>query len=327
MISPLRIACIGFAALLVGLSSADAQDLRGDMSLSKLLVDGEGWELIVDGLGFADGPCADEQGNLYYSDMRKGANGPGIFRQNAAGKTTKLFPEAASGLMFGPDGRLYACQGNLKRIAAFDVKSGMIDVLATDVHPNDLVITRAGKIYFTETRKRQVSMVDLKSGNKRVVDTGITAPNGIALSADGGTLAVSDFRGPHVWLFRIEADGSLKFKEPFMTMRRRVDPKAVSKDGTGPVYLNSCRGDGMTSDLQGRWFVATELGVQFFDPMGRISGVIPHPGPKGITSVGLSGPNRSYLTITQGDRIYRRKVEAIGALGHLPGAGRKTATK
>jgi len=297
------------------------------MSLAKLLVKGQDWELIRDRLGFADGPCSDARGNLYFSDMRKSAVGPGIFRVGLDGEVTKLLSEAASGLMFGPDGRLYACQGREKRIAAIDVKTGSITTVVSNVQPNDLVVSAQGRIYFTETRKKQVTMFDLSTGSKRGVDSGITAPNGIALSADGESLAVSDFRGEHVWIFRVEKDGTLKFKEPFMTMRTRVDPDVVSPQGTGPVYRKSCRGDGMTSDLQGRWYVATELGVQFFDASGRISGVIPHPGPKGITSVGLSGTDRSYLTITQGDTVYRRKVQANGALYHLKDGGALPGSK
>jgi sugar lactone lactonase YvrE len=291
-----------------------AQDLRGDLSLHKLLIEGKGWEAVASGLGFADGPCADASGNFYFSDMRKSPTGPGIFRLRPDGTKETLFNEAASGLMFGPDGRLYACQGRTREIAAFDLKTKKREVIATQVRPNDLVVTHRGHLYFTETGKHQVVLVDVASRKRQVVATGITAPNGIALSADGGSLAVSDFRGRHVWVFRIEQDGTLGAKEPFMTMRTRVDPAKKHPDGRSPVYRDSCRGDGMTSDLQGRWFVATELGVQFFDPSGRISGVIPSPQGEGMTSVALAGTGREWLFITCGDTIYRRRVQATGAL-------------
>lgn len=292
-----------------------AQDLGGDMALHKLLVPDSGWEVVVAGLGFADGPCSDADGNFYYSDMRSGGEGPGIFRIDAeTGQRAKLFAAAASGLMFGPDGRLYACQAGDQRVVAFDLRTRTMDVLAEDVRPNDLVVNQKGHVYFTETRHKQVTFLDPKTRKRRAVDSGITAPNGIALSADGGTLAVSDARGRHVWVFRVEPDGSLRFKEPFMTFRTAVDPTKKHADGRSPVYKTFCRGDGMTSDLQGRWYVATELGVQFFDAAGRISGVLPKPSAKGMTSVCLAGGKRDWLYATCGDTIYRRRVQAEGAL-------------
>ncbi|MCA9195836.1 MAG: gluconolactonase, partial [Planctomycetales bacterium] len=45
-------------------------DLGGDLTLLKLLVPGESWELVADGLGFADALCTDADGNLYFCDMK-----------------------------------------------------------------------------------------------------------------------------------------------------------------------------------------------------------------------------------------------------------------
>jgi sugar lactone lactonase YvrE len=305
------------SVLMVGLLPRPlaAQDLGGDMSLHKLLIPGAGWEVVVRGVGFADGPCCDAEGNFYYADLRSGGDGPGIYRIAARdGRREKIFAEAASGLMFGPDGRLYACQPREQQVVAFDLKTGKMEVLAREVRPNDLVVDRKGRVYFTETQKHQVTLLDPVTKELRAVDSGITAPNGIALSADGGTLAVSDARGMHVWVFRVEADGSLGFREPFMTFSTAVDSTKKHPDGRSPVYKTFCRGDGMTSDEEGRWYVATELGVQFFDAAGRISGVLPNPGSKGMTSVCLAGGDRDWLYATCGEEIFRRRVKAKGAL-------------
>lgn len=61
--------------------------------------------------------------------------------------------------------------------------------------------------------------------------------------------------------------------------------------------------------------MATELGVQYFDPTGRISGVIPGPaGIRGITSVTFAGPNLEYMYLTCFTRIYRMKTKTRGVL-------------
>ena len=90
--------------------------------------------------------------------------------------------------------------------------------------------------------------MDAKTKEKRVADTGIAAPNGITLSPDQGTLAVSDYRGANVWTFRMNADGTLDAKAPYMTMRLPIDPKGEFKQAEPPPYNPASGGDGMTSD-------------------------------------------------------------------------------
>src|SRR4051812_1989064 len=60
-----------------------AQDLGGDLTLHRLLIEGEDWKPVVEGLVFADGPATDAKGDFYFSDLR-GA-GAGIYHVNAAG--------------------------------------------------------------------------------------------------------------------------------------------------------------------------------------------------------------------------------------------------
>ncbi len=291
--------------------------LAQDLALNTLLIDGEGWQPVAQDLGFADGPCTDAAGNFYYSDMKA----PSVVKVALDGTKTVLIDELASGLKFGPDGRLYACQGAKKRLIAINLATKEIEEIATDVQPNDLAVTHRGHIYFTETGKKQVTFVDSKTKEKRVADTGITAPNGITLSPDQGTLAVSDYRGANVWTFRIKEDGSLDAKAPYMTMRLPVDPKGEFKFNSPPPYLAASGGDGMCSDQAGRYYVATTLGVQIFDPTGRICGVLPKPVlDKPLTSCGLAGPDRAYLYVTNGDRIFRRKVQATGNVFFQPPA-------
>lgn len=281
-------------------------DLAVDWTLHKLLIEGEGWEVAVDGLTFADAPCADAAGNFYFSDVRAG----GIYRLEADGTKKKLSEEAASGMKFGPDGRLYGCLGAKKHIFAIDLASGAMETIATDVQPNDFVITPRGHIYFTETQKRQVTLVDVKEKTPRVVATDIAGPNGIGLSPDGGTLAVSESAGQFVWTWRINPDGSLDARTPYMTLRRPIDPKGEFKAQELPPYLPRSSGDGMTTDAVGRYFVTSAVGLQVFDPTGRLCGVLNKPQlDKGLTSCALAGPKRDLLYVTNGDKIFRRRVQ------------------
>ena len=84
-----------------------------DMPITQVLIDGEGWELVGEGYGFTEGPAVDVEGNVFFSDPKNHR----IYRAGLDGTVT-LFAEnteKTSGLMFGPDGRLYGCSriGNL----------------------------------------------------------------------------------------------------------------------------------------------------------------------------------------------------------------------
>ena len=50
-------------------------------------------------------------------------------------------------------------------------------------------------IFITETKAQKVTRINSKTGEVASVDLGITKPNGITLTQDGGTLAVSDYGG------------------------------------------------------------------------------------------------------------------------------------
>lgn len=305
-----------FSALLACTTIAHGQDLAGDLTLHRLLIPGAGWEPVAENLGFADGPCAGPEGAFFFSDMKANT----IYRIGSDGARAKVADEPASGLKIVGTW-LFACQGSTKRLLAIDLsKPGTpAQVVAIEVQPNDLVVTARRHIYFTETGKKQVSLVDASkdwsSGPLPVtaVDTGITAPNGLTLSPDQGTLAVSDYRGAHVWTFRIEADGRLTAKAPTMALRLPIDPKGEFRFHEAPPLKKESSGDGMTSDATGRFYVTSALGVQVFDPTGRMCGVLPSPQPdKPLTSCALAGPDRGFLYVTNGDRIYRRRVQAEG---------------
>lgn len=304
--NPARHIAIALLSLLFTLSALPlrAQNLGGDDGLSKVLINGEDWQLLAEGLGFTDGACSDAEGNFYFFDLGKGT---AIQKISPDGKLSDFIKDApkCSGLKFGPDGRLYACtQGPKKQLIAMEVPSGKITVLADNAQPNDLVVSHKGYAYYTDTGKGQVIIVDAK-GNVRVGASGINAPNGITLSPDQGTLAVSEYRGTNVWTFRVSADGSLDAGARTMTLRT-------------PLNKADSGGDGSTTDAAGRYYVTSHIGIQMFDSTGRIGGIIAKPTAKGCVSITFAGPGHEYLYACASDKIFRRKTQAKGALFFLP---------
>jgi enterochelin esterase family protein len=283
-------------------------DLGGDLTLLNLLIPGETWKVVAENLGFADALCSDTQGNFYFCDMKA----PAIYKVNAVdGSKTELCKESVSGLEFSPDGkRLIGCQGSKNRIISIDLATMQVTSLAEGVKPNDLAVSSEGHILYTDTGAQQVVRVDPTTGKTTVVDTGISKPNGIALSGDGGTLAVSDYGGDATWMFRINAAGELDAKMPVMPMRLPIDSKGDFKFNEPPPYVAASKGDGMAVDKKGRYYVTSELGVQIFDPTGRPCGVLPKPNQdQPITTCILAGPKHSTLIIANGTTVYSRELK------------------
>ncbi len=283
---------IALVALLCGLPSlAAAQDFR----LSDVLIDGQKWELVAEGFAFTEGPAVDLTGNLYFTDVFRGK----IYRLNAEGKAEVFVDQSfgTNGLIFGPDGRLYGCQNAKKRIVAYD-SSGKDTPIAEDVKSNDLVVTRAGGVYFTDPENHQVWYIPPK-GEKRIVDRGLGYPNGLKLWTDQGTLVVADMKSANLWAYRVDADGGLSFRQPYYTMRV---PSGKLDSGA----------DGMTIDSLGRIYVTTHLGLQMFDPTGRLIGVIDKPQNAWLSNAAFAGPNLDILYVTCTNKVYKRKVNAKG---------------
>jgi len=280
---------------------ARGQNLRGDEVLSKVLVEGESWQPVSTGHGSSDGACADATGGLWFADAQKG----GVHRIEPDGRAALWWAGAPaslriSGIALGGDGRLHAAtKAPRTQIVAIDQTSKKLTVLATGSVPNDLVVTRKGVVFFTDTERGQVLSV-VPRGKPRVVASELRGPNGLALSPDEGTLIVSEYRGDKAWAYRVESDGALRFGAPWIELR-------------APVGRGDSGGDGSTTDAEGRFYVTSTLGVQMFDWTGRLGGVIAvPPGPPAV-SVAFAGTGRAYLYICAGDKVWRRKTKVRGA--------------
>lgn len=261
-----------------------------------ILLPGEGWQLVGDGFTFTEGPAPSANGDLYFTDMHQHR----IHKLDPTGKIT-LFAEntgRTNGLMFGTDGLLYGCAGGANELVRYNVSTGQREVLFGEVNSNDIATQPGGGFYFTNPRQKQVIHVD-KAGNRKVVDTGITQPNGLALSPDRSILWVGDTDGRFIYQFQIQPDGSLANKQPFGYLH-------VADD------VMTSKADGMTVDSTGRVYVTTDLGLQILDTSGRVRLILDRPQDKWLANVKFGGPNLDTLYVTCSDKVYKRKVKAKG---------------
>ena len=259
------------------------------------LVPGEDWQLVSEGHRHTDGPAVNERGELFFSDPANNR----IHKVGLDGKVT-TFAEStngANGMMFGPDGRLYAGATRSRQLVAYDA-TGTSEVIASDVLINDLAVSVKGDIYFTDSPGRKVWYVP-KGGTPRVVDEGIEYPNGVLFSPDQSLLYVSDHAGGLSWAYQVQPDGSLAHKQRYFHLHL---PESATRSG----------GDGMTVDSDGRVYIATALGVQVFDQIGKCHAIIPAPHAASLSSVKFAGANLDEMYITNGDKVFRRKTKVKG---------------
>jgi gluconolactonase len=236
---------------------------------------------------FTEGPAVAPNQDVFFTEMRASR----IYRYTPATARVSVFREPANkanGLAFDASGRLLACEEALGRITRSSLQGGETETLADryggaplqDV--NDLVIDKAGRIYFTSRPKNlepahgNVSSVYRRDPDGRIARLltrpSVQMPNGLALSLDQRTLYLVDSNGAAdgrrvIEAFRLSANGAVS------------SPRLVYDFGTGRG------GDGMCLDRQGNLYVAAGLhatrksttetleilpGIHVFSPQGRL---------------------------------------------------------
>ncbi|MBI2872655.1 MAG: SMP-30/gluconolactonase/LRE family protein [Chloroflexi bacterium] len=238
----------------------------------------------------------------------------------------------ANGLAFGPDGRLYACEGGAHRVVRYE-PDGSVTVLADSFQgkrlniPNDLAVDLKGRVWFTnpcysdeerpklELDNESVYRLDPQPGGKWTItratyDT--TRPNGILVSPDQRTLYVVQSK---------YGEGE----------KRELRAYPIQEDGTlgQHVVLHNFyphRGiDGMCLDSEGN-IVATagwqQSGpgpmIYVFAPSGRVLETHPLPADR-PTNCTFGGPGlRDLYVTTIGGHLFRARTRRQGWLIYPP---------
>jgi len=223
---------------------------------------------------------------------------PKVLRDNDGG---------ASGLAYDLQGRLYICESETRRVTRLD-PTGKLETLAEGWQgrkfnaPNDIVVRKDGHAYFTDPAfgsandHRELDFYGIwhitPKGDMDAVAKWQTRPNGIAVSADGKMLFVTDSDRHAVVAFDFDRTGSAG------------NQRDVIKNVAGVP-------GGIRTDVDGRLYVAAR-GVAVYSPDGKLQRTL------------LEGENASNCAFGEGDleslfiaargSIYRVKLGVKGAL-------------
>lgn len=276
---------------------------------------------ISSGCTFTEGPAADDQGNLFFSDCPN--NRIMVRRPNGETEVWRDPSGRANGMNFDTEGRLLACcaQGEgghagRQEVIRFE-SDGSVTTLASHYNgkrlnsPNDLCFDPDGLIYFTDPRygdrddcEQDVMGVYRIEGDgslTRVIDDAET-PNGILMTPDGRTIILVD-NNPDDW-------GARK-----LLTYRYNDAGDWLLSAEIYDFAPGRGGDGMVMDVEGNVYVTAGSeesgGLYVFSPEGEHLSFLPTPEPPANCTFGGDGLTTLYVTATT-------SVYAIE--GTIPGA-------
>ncbi len=261
-------------------------------------------EKLSGGFLFTEGPIADANGNIYFTDQPNDK----IHIWSTEGKLTTFLEPAgrANGLFFDKKGNLWACAEAKNELWSISPDKQVTKIplnFEGNIFngPNDMWITKGNGVYFTdpfwrrsfwdhsEQPQKKESLYYLHPDHSALTraDGDLVKPNGLIGSVDGKTLYVSDQGAKKTYKYSIRKDGSLANKTLFCEMGS----------------------DGMTIDSKGNIYL-TGRGVVIFDKTGKQVGTIDIP--EGPTNVCFGGKDLKTLFVTARTGIYSIKMNIKG---------------
>ncbi len=261
---------------------------------------------LADGFAFTEGPAADKNGNVYFTDQPFNK----IYVWTTEGKLETFHENSgrANGLYFDHDGNLLSCSDMDNELWSISAdkshKKLVLDYEGKKLNgPNDLWVRPDGGIYFTDplyvrpywTRSPEMEQdgehVYFLSPDRKMlsrVSNDLVKPNGIIGTPDGKKLYVADIGAGKTYVYDIQPDGSLANKKLFTEMGS----------------------DGMTIDNKGNVYL-TGNGVTVFDKKGRqIEHIQIDAG--WTANVCFGGKDMKTLFITASEYLYSLEMKVEG---------------
>jgi gluconolactonase len=275
-----------------------------------ILAPGAKLEKLAGGFSFTEGPAADREGNVYFTDQPNDK----ILKWSNEGKLSVFMQPSgrSNGMNFDRKGNLISCADENNQLWLID-PSGKKEVLVKDYEgrllngPNDVYVRPDGGFYLSDPyyqrpwwkhssmpQDKQCVYFLFPDRKKliRVADD-LVQPNGLIGTPDGKQLYVADIGANKTYRYDVQKDGTLTGKQLFCALGS----------------------DGMTIDSEGNLFL-TGKGVTVFNREGKQIEHIDVPEPW-TANVCFGGKDRQTLFITASKGFYSIRMKTKGA--YAPG--------
>ncbi|MFT3935776.1 MAG: SMP-30/gluconolactonase/LRE family protein [Chitinophagaceae bacterium] len=268
--------------------------------LSDILIPGAGWELVGEGYAFTEGLAVNAKGEVFFQDVTKAKT----YKVGLDGKPVALSLDSkkASGTGFATDGKRYTVSGSSQLVLRYDEKDKEA-LVADSIAGNDITVAGNGNMYITSpdgsVKPSKIYLVK-PNGEKQVVDEGLKFANGITMSPDQQQVYITESASHWVWIYKVQPDGTLTNKQRYGWLHvADTDENAWS--------------DGLRCDTAGRIFVASKIGLQIMDQLGRVNAILPMPPSNNQSSnLCFGGADFNILYVTCGDKVFRRRMKTRG---------------
>lgn len=270
---------------------------------AQIVAPGAELQLISDQFSFTEGPAADRDGNVFFTDQPNNR----IWKYDTKGNLSVFMEPAgrANGLHFDREGFLIACADERYELWRIGMDK-QVEKLAANYRdslfngPNDVWAAPSGTLYFTDPYYQRnywsrtspemeaQALYRYDNGHVTRLDDQFEKPNGIIGTPDGKYLYVADIGAGKIYRYAIQTDGSLSDKQLF------------ASQGS----------DGMTIDERGNIYL-TGKGVDVFSPAGEKIEHIDVPA-NWTANVCFGGPDRDLLFITASDKVFTLKMAIKG---------------
>ncbi len=153
------------------------------------------------------------------------------------------------------------------------------------------------RVYASDPQRGAVHAIN-RDHSQVILET-LQAPTALAVSPDHQFLMVVEPARRHFKSYQIQAAGALSHGQDYGFMHWYNDRD--STDASDAV-----------SDDTGRTYLATNRGIQVFDPLGRCNLILRTPHDKPVVSMAFGGSNYDQLYVVSGGGVWYRALKTTG---------------